>query len=383
MLKWARICRQSRSLTWTTALLFACWTTPAAAQQPLQSYSIDPAKISISGISSGAFMANQVHLAHSELIMGAGLIAGGLYGCAVWRIDEAGQRLDATISRALDRCMAARGSLEPVDTYLRHAVTLAGAGWIDPLSGLAGDKVYLFTGRADRVVSPNTVARAAEVYRAVGIEDQDLLLQRFLDDPPSRAGAGHAWVTDDCCQPCEAEGSPFINDCGYDQSGALLRHIYGDLRPKAETLGGSLITYPQAEFAPAGEAAVHGLGDHGLAYVPAACAAGETCALHVVLHGCRQSVEFLGESFATRIGINEWADSNGIVVLYPQASRVERAVLDIAYPDRFFRNALAVNPRGCWNWWGYAYDDRFALKDGAQVSAVYRMIRRVMGQDAE
>ena len=51
--------------------------------------------------------------------------------------------------------------------------------------------------------------------------------------------------------------------------------------------------------------------------------------------------------------------------------------------ERIFSNAFAVNPKGCWNWWGYAHDDRFALKDGVQVGAIYGMIRRIMGADAE
>ena len=36
-------------------------------------------------------------------------------------------------------------------------------------------------------------------------------------------------------------------------------------------------------------------------------------------------------------GYNEWADTNGIVVLYPQLDPTE--ILD--------------NPEGCWDWWGY------------------------------
>lgn len=43
---------------------------------------INQEAISVSGISSGAFMAHQFHIAHSEHIMGAGIIAGGPYYCA-------------------------------------------------------------------------------------------------------------------------------------------------------------------------------------------------------------------------------------------------------------------------------------------------------------
>ena len=40
-------------------------------------YRIDKSKISISGISSGAFFAVQFHVAFSRDIMGVGVIAGG------------------------------------------------------------------------------------------------------------------------------------------------------------------------------------------------------------------------------------------------------------------------------------------------------------------
>jgi len=370
--------------TWALVAVVACLPTTVAAQEHLGSFHIDPNKVSISGISSGAFMASQFHIAHSELVMGAGLIAGGLYTCAVLSVDFRQERLSATVSRALDRCMAARPPADEAEGFRERAAAFAEASWIDPLSGLVGDRVYLFTGKADQTVSHITVERSAELYEALGVAPADIALESFLEDPPAPgSAAGHSWVTEDCCQPCAVTGPPFINDCDYDQAGAILEQIYGPLEPRADTLSGRVIEFDQSEFMPGGDAVVNGLNETGVAYVPTACAAGETCALHVVLHGCQQSSEVLGDTFYKKIGVNEWADSNRIVVLYPQAHSVERADLAAAYPGRWFRNGFAVNPKGCWNWWGYAYDDRFALKDGVQIAAIYGMIRRTMGEDAE
>ena len=55
----------------------------ASAAERLGAYPVDPTQVSVAGISSGAFMANQLHIAHSAGIMGAGIVAGGLFGCAV------------------------------------------------------------------------------------------------------------------------------------------------------------------------------------------------------------------------------------------------------------------------------------------------------------
>ncbi|HEY7670292.1 MAG TPA: poly(3-hydroxybutyrate) depolymerase, partial [Hyphomicrobium sp.] len=37
---------------------------------------------SVSGISAGAYMAGQFQIAHSDEVVGAGIVAGGPYGCA-------------------------------------------------------------------------------------------------------------------------------------------------------------------------------------------------------------------------------------------------------------------------------------------------------------
>jgi poly(3-hydroxybutyrate) depolymerase len=127
-----------------------------------------------------------------------------------------------------------------------------------------------------------------------------------------------------------------------------------------------------------GAALANGLWHTGYVYVPRACEAGavQICRLAVVLHGCLQSAERLGSQFYTKIGVNEWADSNRIVVLYPQAHATK--------PTELLRqDALALfnaNPYGCWNWWGYAYDTRFPTRQGMQVDAIWSMVRRVAGK---
>ena len=109
----------------------------------------------------------------------------------------------------------------------------------------------------------------------------------------------------------------------------------------------------------------------GWAYIPAACARGESCRLHVALHGCKQGQSYLplrpvvgddlyyGTTFVRNAGYNRWAESNRIVVLYPQA---------VSIPDR--------NPNGCWDWWGYT-DENFATRKGVQLSAIRAMVEQI------
>ena len=68
-----------RAIAWL--LLAAAWPFGiASAADPLGRFPVDPGQVAVAGISSGAFMANQLHIARSAGIMGAGIVAGGPYG---------------------------------------------------------------------------------------------------------------------------------------------------------------------------------------------------------------------------------------------------------------------------------------------------------------
>jgi len=95
-----------------------------------------------------------------------------------------------------------------------------------------------------------------------------------------------------------------------------LQWIHGPLNARNDgTLGGSLVRFDQTEFIAAG----HGMDAAGWLYVPTHCAAGQQCRLHVALHGCLQGYARIGAEFLNNAGYNRWADTNDIIVLYPQA----------------------------------------------------------------
>src|SRR5437660_7696671 len=106
-----------------------------------------------------------------------------------------------------------------------------------------------------------------------------------------------------------------------------------------------MVGFDQREFAPGRAAAANGLLDTGYLYVPKACEPGaaQRCRLHVVLHGCLQSAEVLRNEFYTKIGVNEWADTNRILVLYPQAHAT--TVAELSPQDA--SSVLNNNPHAC------------------------------------
>ena len=243
----------------------------ASAADPLGRFPADPQQVSVAGISSGAFMANQLHVAHSSGIMGAGIVAGGPFGCAVDRVT--GEGVAALASLAVGPCMSVPSLLKPVAFYAQIATDLAAKGWIDPPGNLARSRVYLFAGKADKVVNPKAVELGASLYRTLGVPTSQIT---FRDQDLPGTGAGHSWVTKNFGNACDANASPFINDCDYDQAGDVLQSLYGRLEPPAVRPEGRIVAFDQAEFVPRAAAAANGLSATGYLYVPKACEAGAT-----------------------------------------------------------------------------------------------------------
>ena len=145
------------------------------------------------------------------------------------------------------------------------AAALADRHRIDPLTGLAGNRVYLFHGEGDSVIAAPVATAAEAFYRSAGIAAEDL---RTVYELPG-GKAGHALVVEQEGSACEANASPFIADCDFDQAGEILRWIYPDLVGRPGPATGRRLVFDQTEFL-AG-AVGWGLAREGVAYIPAAC----------------------------------------------------------------------------------------------------------------
>jgi poly(3-hydroxybutyrate) depolymerase len=332
--------RDKRSLP-LLALAFAVAATAGAqAGDELPSLRTDIGQASVSGLSSGAYMAGQFHVAFSGSLVGAAVVAGGPYDCA-----------EGSLVAALNRCMeTARGVPDP-RRLLDRARERATQGAIDPLAEMASDRVYVFSGTNDRTVTPPVVATVPDFYRQAGLPDAQIAV---VDDMP----AGHAFITETTGNPCGETRTPYINDCDYDQAGELLAHIYGPLAPPADAVSGALLSFGQTEFLT--DPVRHGMATTGYAYVPDDCATAPGCRVHVAFHGCRQNAAAVGDAFFRGAGYNRWADTNRIIVLYPQTS------------------ATSANPNACWDWWGHD-DPAYATQDGRQMAAIRAMLERLAG----
>jgi hypothetical protein len=234
----------------------------------------------------------------------------------------------------------------PIPSLVNITNDWAAGSLIDPVSNLSASKVYLFSGTADNTVKAAVMADLQAYYRSF-VPVANTFYNNAI---PS----GHAMITDDFGGHCPTTAPPFINDCDFDLAGDMLKHLHGRLNPRNNgKLSGSLTAFDQRAFISG-----HGMATTGWVYIPQACAAGATCKLHVVFHGCKQNTAAVDQQFVLHAGYNRWADTNNIVILYPQTS--------------------AAAPNGCWDWWGYDSAD-FARKSGPQMAAVKAMVDRLSG----
>ncbi len=180
--------------------------------------------------------------------------------------------------------------------------------------------------------------------------------------------AGHGWESPYGTVACGTTASPYMISCNnlsgggvYDSESVWLGMFFGTLTAKnTGTLNGTLVNFDQTAF---GASASNSMDTNGYLFVPKSCASGTQCGLVVAFHGCVQTQASIGTEFVTEAGIDQWADTNNVLVLYPYAVA---------------SNSNPSNPNGCWDWWGYD-DANYASKNGTQIGIVYKMVQKIMG----
>jgi poly(3-hydroxybutyrate) depolymerase len=316
-----------------TSLAMSTAAVPAPQPGALSNYDITGTYVS--GLSSGGYLANQLHVAYSGVFQGAGIFSAGAYDCAQ-------NNLNTALYACMDTLQARRTPAE-LEQLTR---TRAAAGSVDPVQNLSGDPVWLFHGTADQTIDQVVNDDLATYYRDFGA--------RVVYDNTS--AAGHAWVSPIGPNSCGSTSSPYVNKCGTsDPVREMLGHLFGQVNPAASALSGKLLQFDQSQYVTGGNAASVSMGREGFAYVPRACETGP-CKLMVTLHGCYQYYGLVGNALMDKGYLNEYADTNNMIVLYPQAT------------------TMTGNPRGCWDWWGYQ-SAQYALKTGPQMAAVVNMVK--------
>ncbi len=305
-------------------------------------------------------MAVQYSIARSSEVMGVGVVAGGLYNCGArfrW--------LDA-IPNCMKKPWSADDSWRDVTGFARDRV-------IDPVANIARQRVYLFSGGNDSVVVPAVMRSVFDFYRLARVPDAAL---RYVDRLP----ASHAFVSATVGGRCAETVAIYVVQCTdegrpYDQPHAILDHIYGLRQGPAATLSAAPVAFDQRPY----RVGFPAMANTGYAYVPEDCRRQPGCRVHVVFHGCMQSVNSLGGSdvIYAQLGYNRWADTNRIILLYPQVDRNE-TLWNVPMALGGLPLTIQVNPYGCWDWWGYSQWFGFQLRSAPQIATVRQMVARLV-----
>ena len=360
---------KSRSLAIVTALAGALGTCTAfaasgSAATSLPAYNVGPHTVTVAGISSGGYMAVQLQVAFSQSIFGTAVFAGGPYYCA-----------QGSVNTAQGYCES--GSGIPLQTLIDYTNYQAANGTIDPTSNIANKPIYMFSGTNDTTVRQGVMNMLQQYYETYTSSSNIAYNQNMP--------AAHGWISPDGPNSCTSSYIPYINNCGVDVEQTFLTKFYGNLNPKntgiqnpfasggypnlinfygslsannTGTRTGSYIQFDQNPFTSGGNAKSYSMDGTGWLFVPQNCTNGQSCRLVVALHGCLQYQGIIQQQFVQKSGINEWADTNNIIVLYPQATN------------------SSSNPLGCWDWWGYLSSD-YALKSAPQMDAIMAMVAQI------
>ena len=303
----------------------------SSGQLAAKKLNLDLSKIAVSGLSSGGYMANQFHIAHSDWVDKVGIIAAGPYYCA-----------QNSIKTALGQCV--NKSTEATSQNLTlQAKAYESQHKIAKLENLKNSRVWLLRGTKDTKIDQN-VAQALHEQYLMWIAPENV---KYVNQKPFN----HHFPTISSGSKCDVSESPFIGNCDYDAAGKMLGFLHSDLQPRNTQQLGKLVLINQQSLG--GEQATS-LADQGFVYIPKSCQAGESCQLHISFHGCQQNEQTVGNQFVENNGLNNWADTNHMVVLYPQTK------------NSMF---MPLNPQGCWDWWGYTGND-YANQNGQQIKAV-------------
>lgn len=434
-----------------SVLFFGLWalvTSNALGAKDLtdivQGLNIDEKQISVSGISSGGFFTTQFHVAHSEHVMGAGIVAGGPYYCAKGDIWDAVTRCSKTVGITCQKFLGFFGKENsdcgerfPDDHEGMEAMaeaSYAEAKKRNDLKNIKGDKIYLFSGLEDEIVPTGVMGAVREFYLRTGIKDKNIryndgfptdhAMVRDSFDRSDDGAVNECFISSDGNKNKEDEDNNYIDDCqatarslmadpglrknacslkaddNYDKkkdclarmedkdladvslAGAILKHIYGEA---ALSNGRELVDEDEEIQAFDQDEVFKGFSSTPYNDRLSASMAEEGYIFvpETCKKGerCKLHVAFHGCLQGGDTDNSFWGSSNLYAKYAGYNEWAKKNSIVLLYPQVESRNTDPINPQGCWDWWGQDYThENYHTKDGLQIKAVAQMINTLVGK---
>jgi hypothetical protein len=305
----------------------------ARAAAPLPRLNVDAAKTTVSGLSSGAFMANQLGYAYSAPSRASACLPVALH------VRRPQQLHGVHVQRDDQRSM--------LNTMQADINNWSGTS-NDNKSNVANQKIFMFVGTSDYTVGPNPMNGVQTQYANSGVPAANLT---YVSGPAPRTSFPTDFdATGD--NACNSSASPYISNCGYDGAGAMFAKFYGALNARNNAPpAGNYIQFDQTAFST----------NPGLSPSRLGLRAGQLRRRRG-LQGARGAARLPAELRHHRRQVHQeyrlyaLGDTNSIIVLFPQTK------VDNTSRSTSASGSLA-NANGCWDWIGW-YGTNFAQKSG-------------------
>lgn len=274
------------------------------------------------GFLFGVYMVMQVQLVYLEIFFDVVLVVGGFYGC-----------VGGNLQMVLSSCM--KGVLViDVDVLVVNVCKCVVVGEIGLLNVLVKVYVYLLYGKVDGVVVLVVVEVGVQFYQCLCDGDFVFVGMQVVDDGVCDFVYNLLIVVngEDCGQLVLL----YLGYCGFDVVGEIFYQLFGVLlQLVVDVVKGCVFDFDQDVLCFDGVDVFFVF--KGYFYLFFVCVVGKFCGLVVVLYGCKQNVDVIGEMFVKDVGFNCWVDVYGVVVFYFQ--------ICVSF--------VFLNLQVCWDWWGY------------------------------
>lgn len=419
-------------------IIFCQLSMSLASDQQLNSPTDNTQKFSISGISSGGFMAVQMATIFSNNFLGVGSVAGGFFYCAKNGLQEqilAGQRsllgvnnlllfeptgqinsqslqpefrpsVNNPIFMSVGLCMG-----NPQLTTLPSLSQFVFDQSIEPLDHFKKLQVYIYNGKNDSIVKNSMIQKLVDFYNKNGIEKKQIKVVQ--------SKGGHNFPTSKSgLNSCLDQKVPYVSSCRYDAASDILSHLLKTrVLYSQPDLNHLYIVDQNIEHQNSLETDIKKLkqpipsiGGYGYLYASDQCLnTPENCHLHVALHGCEMSDSYdqaFDDLFQKQIlnykimGMRSEQDSQqSILQMMQSLPTIEQKnnqygllkfALNSGYIDYAEKNNIMIlfpqtwiteanypyNPKGCWDWYGWT-GANYATVNGAEPQWLMEYIKNI------
>lgn len=387
------------------------------------------AKYTVSGISSGGFMAAQMGVIYSSEVSGVGMVAAGFYNCAgdhfqqkLKKAQMNGKGFGIFYATELDPFAIWTGNYskafklsEENPLYQSVAVCMqnpqlaeidfsdladrADAGLIDATENIAQQNIFLFQGQKDSVVNAKMQDQNIRFYEKMNVAKENITVVKGV--------GGHSYPTDQKgLNACESQGVPYLSSCEIDLAGDLLTAVLGQQDLVRSAKDSEKIYQVRQKL---GASHPESVAEYGYLAAPDSCLKNPSqCRLHVALHGCEMADSFDHEfdkkfQAAAKLGFLQvlhkeerlpWMTMIPIIEdrvpkmgakLFAELSGYgryanEQNKLMVLFPQTWIGvKNYPGNPKGCWDWYGFTGSE-YATKNGTEPKWLNEYIQKISKQ---